>query len=320
MTAARLDQINIVLMLISAALAWVLPFELFLFVYAVLGPLHYLTEISWLHKRDYFTSGKLDFIWLGMLCAALFFLNFMAVGADQMVSNLLLFLAFASALAMVIFDNIIYKMLLVFAALVIGSTLYKLQGFFFLFGILLPTIIHVFLFTAVFILFGALKSKSSTGYLSVLVFVACTLAVLFFPGTPASGAPGEYVRNSMMSSGFLTLNQLLLILSGESNPDPQLLFQSNTGYAVMRFIAFAYTYHYLNWFSKTSVIKWHEVPLSRLAVVIGLWLLSVALYAWDYRTGLIALYFLSMLHVFLEFPLNFRSFIGIGKIMLGKPA
>ena len=39
----------------------------FLFAYAVLGPEHYLTEISWLHKRGYFTRGKYDFLLLGGL-------------------------------------------------------------------------------------------------------------------------------------------------------------------------------------------------------------------------------------------------------------
>jgi len=33
-----------VLMLLSAGAAFILPFEVFLLAYAVLGPLHYLTE------------------------------------------------------------------------------------------------------------------------------------------------------------------------------------------------------------------------------------------------------------------------------------
>jgi hypothetical protein len=84
----------------------------------------------------------------------------------------------------------------------------------------------------------------------------------------------------------------------------------------MRFIAFAYTYHYLNWFSKTSVIKWHLVSKKSLLITIGIWLLSVAIYAYDYSLGMNVLFFLSFLHVFLEFPLNIVSFTGIGKEML----
>src|SRR5436190_7509305 len=53
-------------MLASAALACLLPFELFLLSYAVLGPLHYLTQISWLHDRGWFTTGKWDWIPLAL--------------------------------------------------------------------------------------------------------------------------------------------------------------------------------------------------------------------------------------------------------------
>ena len=44
-----------------------------------------------------------------------------------------------------------------------------------------------------------------------------------------------------------------------------------------------------------------------------LWVLSLALYVWNYKTGFIALYCLSFLHVFLEFPLNHLTFVGIVK-------
>jgi hypothetical protein len=81
----------------------------------------------------------------------------------------------------------------------------------------------------------------------------------------------------------------------------------------MRLIAFAYTYHYLNWFSKTSVIKWHEISRVRTAAIIVLWLISLGVYAYDYQLGMITLYFLSVLHVMLEFPLNHQTFAGIGR-------
>ena len=58
----KINYLNIGLMLVTMALAYYFPFETFLFAYAFLGPLHYLTEISWLHDRQYFTKGKYDFI------------------------------------------------------------------------------------------------------------------------------------------------------------------------------------------------------------------------------------------------------------------
>ncbi|MFN3940014.1 MAG: hypothetical protein ACK4IY_05470, partial [Chitinophagales bacterium] len=97
------------------------------------------------------------------------------------------------------------------------------------------------------------------------------------------------------------------------NPGADAIYFSNTGILITRFIAYAYTYHYLNWFSKTSIIKWHDVPKQQLFIILTLWVLSVVLYASNYYTGLMALYFLSFLHVVLEFPLNFQSFKQIGE-------
>ena len=95
------------------------------------------------------------------------------------------------------------------------------------------------------------------------------------------------------------------------------VFNSENGFMVMRFIAFAYTYHYLNWFSKTSIIKWHQVEKKYLIATLAIWLLALGIYAKDYQTGLKFLFFLSVLHVFLEFPLNFKTFIDIGKEVKG---
>src|SRR6266550_9456245 len=58
LTTNEVNYLNVGLMIVSCVLAYLIPFELFLFAYAVLGPLHYLTEISWLHDRKYFVEAK----------------------------------------------------------------------------------------------------------------------------------------------------------------------------------------------------------------------------------------------------------------------
>jgi hypothetical protein len=65
-----------------------------------------------------------------------------------------------------------------------------------------------------------------------------------------------------------------------------------------------YTYHYLNWFSKTSIIGWHEISRVRMVGIIVLWILAVGIYFVDYRIGFAVLLTLSLGHVILEFPLN----------------
>src|SRR5688572_2200550 len=67
----RLNWINVGLMVVSAAVAVAAPFHLFLFAYAILGPLHYLTEISWLHNRQYFAPrAPLRRLWLFLVAGA----------------------------------------------------------------------------------------------------------------------------------------------------------------------------------------------------------------------------------------------------------
>ena len=312
MNTKNIDIANIALMLISCVAAFVVPFELFLFSYAVLGPLHYLTEISWLHKRQYFASGKNDYIFLAVLGVLLFLFNFIFT-EFQGITNVLIFVAFLFALSSVLFKEFLYKFIFICAAFVVGAVIKNAPPFIFLFGIFLPTLIHVFLFTGLFILYGALKNKSSTGIASLVIFAGC--AISFFVFYPQFGfyQVTTYAQNALSESGFIVLNKSILQLFKLGEYTRETVFQSNVGLSIMRFIAFAYTYHYLNWFSKTQVIKWHEVPKQQLIIVLGLWLFSVTLYAYNYYVGLVTLYLLSMLHVLLEFPLNYRTFIGIGE-------
>src|SRR5262245_24489410 len=68
----QVNYLNATLMVVSCAVAFRYPFELFLFAYTVLGPLHYSTEISWLHDRKYFTrSLHARRYWLLLVGAAL---------------------------------------------------------------------------------------------------------------------------------------------------------------------------------------------------------------------------------------------------------
>ena len=71
MTLNQINHLNTGLMMASVAIAAVVPFELFLFAYAILGPAHYLTQISWLHDRNYFTTGRWDFVFLLLLTVPL---------------------------------------------------------------------------------------------------------------------------------------------------------------------------------------------------------------------------------------------------------
>jgi hypothetical protein len=399
---AQINYLNIGLMALSALLAYFLPFETFLMAYAFLGPLHYLTEISWLHDRNYFSKGKYDFIVLliiGILLSYAAFAKDFGINVDfyesfveaNLFDKLLVFALF-SAVLFALVENIFVKIVSILLLFVFVSgwlsperadanrastTVFALTS-------LVPTLIHVYVFTGLFMLYGALKSRSKTGLLSFVSFILFPIILVFYApvdkksnflsdyGKKAYYADGEgffYTNVSILDHFKLTDEPLLTNMQyldsvvnkkgadnqipvaeraritdslknklSENfivpNPDSEYymkpipvkyaipingkdyywntVFFSTIGIMLMRFIAFAYLYHYLNWFSKTEVIRWHKVPKIRFAAVIILWLLACGAYAYDYSIGLNFLFFLSFTHVLLEFPLNIVSIVGIG--------
>lgn len=318
----RIDALNIGLMLISCAVAFFIPFELFLFSYAILGPLHYLTEISWLHDRNYYTPRRYDaviLIIIGLLLTLQYNARFLGLYFPEHTDAHLIYIAFLGSLIFVTVKNNFYRI----AGILLLLLTSRLSLNFILFlTIFLPTLMHVYIFTGLFMLFGAIKSGSRLGIVSVVVLALCPLVLYnLFPAT-AFHAPGAYSQDAMKLFKDMNITWLNRVSGYPAQPDYNnwydIMFHSKEGVLLMRFIAFAYTYHYLNWFSKTSIIKWHKVPRRRFAAVVAVWAVSVALYMYDYKTGLQWLFFLSFLHVLLELPLNFTSAIGIWKHLQAK--
>jgi len=335
LTAERVNYLNIGLMIASAAIAFRWPFETFLFSYVLLGPLHYLTEISWLHDRRYFTERKHDYLVLVVAALLVTVATFVPIPDTPSGSVVALsFAAFATALVFVLTDSISIRVLVAVVGLVAGGQIAALPALDRVFGIFLPTIIHVFVFTGLFILVGALRGRSLSGILSLGVFLA--VAVWFVVAHPAATGyqPSEYARSAYGAAtvrgtfipGYMTLNYLLLTGLGLHDFGVQqttaeqfvaginaYLYQHPVALSLMAFIAFAYLYHYLNWFSKTSVIRWNDISRGRLAVVVVAWIASIGLYAYDNTMGFRWLFFLSLGHVFLEFPLNHVTLMSIGR-------
>jgi hypothetical protein len=229
----------------------------------------------------------------------------------------LMYIAFFSAVIMLFVKENMYKII---GIVLVVITAKLSDNFMLFFTVFLPTLIHVFVFTGIFILFGALKSKSASGYVSLVIFLLCPLALIFImPGMRPMAISNYALKayDQFSALNFYTL-QSFTDTTIDSNNMVDIIFKSNMGIVLMRFIAFAYTYHYLNWFSKTNIIKWHEVPKMRFVFVIVIWIVSLVLYAVDYKLGFEWLFFLSFLHVLFEFPLNHLSIKGIGAELLGR--
>jgi len=325
----RIDIVNIGLILFACLMAFIVPFELFLFAYGVLGPLHYLTEISWLHDKNYFATDKRDVILLVVVSLILTivdlkvyipFVKELDFGEPKAVStflNQIIFIAFGSSLFFALIKKRVYKIV---GVLIIILMSLVVENFAIFFSVFLPTLVHVFLFTWLFMLYGSLKTKSKLGYLSV-VLMAVIPFLLFYAFPNKQFIPiSDYGRSTY--GPFEQLNVEILRLFGVQfhsidNVKTE-IFNSRLGIAIMRFIAFAYTYHYLNWFSKTKVIGWHDIPRSRAIFIVLLWIVSLVLYGVDYSLGFKWLFLLSFMHVMLEFPLNYISFVGIFKAFTGS--
>lgn len=310
-----IDKLNIGLIFCSLLMAVLFPFELFLFSYAVLGPIHYLTEINWLHQKKYFVKTNyrwmLLFVCFSLLITLLLlfkifpFLNYNFF--DFLIKNAKIFVltGFVFSLSLLFLKkttHLIFALGLSFLVVVICKKIIP-TSFYFI-GVFLPTIIHVYFFTLAFMLYGSLKSKSNYGFLAIVFLLFIPFIIAFLPLNEINYTTSHYILKTYDGSGFKRLNQSIATVFRFSNFN----INSIIGIKIQIFIAFAYTYHYLNWFSKTSIIGWKKnLPKQKIILILFIWISSISIYLYDYNLGLIALLFLSLLHVYLEFPLNLIS-------------
>ena len=312
MTTERLNYLNIGLMLLSCIIAFLVPFELVLFSYIILGPLHYLTEISWLKQRDFFTLNRSDF---RILLVLAFFIVFPTLfrliyhisdgwildsslisqnlryymGYFNQFSKVMIFVVFAVSALLILVDKPKQRMIGIALIIIIGLVLRRNALVNIAFAIFIPSLIHVYIFTGAFILLGALRGKSRSGILSLIVFVLCAVSFFVLFRHP-SGTIQEDVRG-VYDFGFYNLNKQIFASFLHQNANGDDIYLSATGIVITRFIAYAYTYHYLNWFSKTSVIGWHLIPRKTVRTIIIIWIGSIILYFSNYRSGFSVLYF-----------------------------
>jgi hypothetical protein len=316
-------------MLLSFGLALLLPFEVFHFSYAVLGPLHYLTEINWLHERDYFMPRKRDYWLLAGLCGVVFLLTLshwlprwgvpLSEAGHQFITtrtNNLVIAALVVSCVVVFVGNARLRLLCVAVSLSLAVASGYAPPSLAAVAIFIPTLVHVWLFTGLFLLVGALRERRFSGYLSVATFAACSIGLFCFRRDYLGYPIGTYVQRIYAESELSLVNAGVFNLLGQ--PGGNFAMNMPIGLSIQSFIAFAYTYHYLNWFSKTGVIGWHRVPKRRLLASGVAWLAAVGLYAYDYLVGLTVLLFLSLLHVFLEFPLNHRMLSELAGLLRGQ--
>lgn len=329
----KINLFNTLLIALSFFLAFFLPFKLFLFSYAVLGPLHYLTEINWLKNKNFFTDKKKLWLTSCIILASIiaiplffkipliktFFKHSFTENLINWLSRYTNIAIFSSLfIALILSFKTSYKNFFIysFLGLLLGLLLTYFDYFNLWVGLFLPTVIHVYIFTILFMLYGNLKDKDNIGYVNIFLLVLTPLIICFIEVKPYGFS--NYIFKTYIDNNFYVLNikisEFLNLSDGKSFD-----FSNALVLKIQMFISFAYTYHYLNWFSKTTLIGWYKnTTTKQLFILAAIWLFSLTLYFYDYRKGLIFLFFLSYMHVFLEFPLNIISIKGIIKNLFKK--
>ncbi len=298
------------LVALSAAFAYLVPFEGLLFSYAVLGPAHYLTQLNWLHDRDYFIPDRAArWLFLGVGVVGLALVLFAKEQFGQYgPAYLLVMLAMAALLLTRLQVWALAGLSVAVAAAAWWAS--AAPWLFVICGVLLPTIIHVGLFTLLFLLRGAQKRGDIAGKVTAAGWIACAALLLLMP-PEVRFLSAEWFDSQR---GF-SFDQVAIQL-GASPGEPL-----GRGWAAAYgLLTFAYTYHYLNWFSKTELLQWHRIARVRLYPMLAIYAGSLALYAYDYRLGFFVLPFLSFLHVIAEFPLDLKVIQGLLGAGGGQPA
>ena len=292
-------------LLLSGVAAWWAPLHVFVIAYVFLGPLHYLTEIAWLDKKEFYyrRAGVKPriFLWVCVLMCV-------GIGVDQWFRRgwMTYFVVAAIVLAL----SSVVKRAWLLGVVLVGAAVAKhfSPGFAFFLGVLLPTLVHVYVFTLIFLVSGAMREKNKFGWVLPVALVGVPVVLVLAGGGGAVAAGGYW---NAAAGSFSALREYLMGLL-RLNVHPGNEGAVGVGAVrVLRVLGFAYLYHYLNWFLKTGLLEWHKMPWLKWGLIAAAYAGAVGVYLWNFDMGFAVLYYLSMLHVFLELPLNVVSIRGV---------
>lgn len=325
----QVDRLNTLLIILSLGLSILLPFELFLIGYAVLGPLHYFTEINWIRDRRFFISSK-AWVYAVMIIALLITLPYLvrldfaqsvlgntATSIEEMLNSKIYttgyFLIIALGFVLLFLKKWTHRVLALLSCIILAFLLNDFSFYHIILGIFLPTLIHVYLFTLLFMYYGFKKSKNTFALLNCILMILVPVAILLLPLNGENFFFDSAVEARYTTNNFHLLNTNISKYLG-INDGSTFNFRGTWEIKIQIFITFAYIYHYLNWFSKTTVIGWHKNMTKQSTLLIAaFWIISIILYAYDYALGFTLLLFVSLVHVFLELPLNYMTLRSIFK-------
>ena len=277
-----LAVLNILALVLSCAAAHLAPAATLIGAYVLLGPLHYLTEISWLHDRRYFVARPILLV-AGTVAGVVGGLAMAGVGGV---------VAIATAGACIAAGIGAGRAAIVLSGIGAGAaaTIGLLAGWWWMLALVLlvPTLIHVFAMTAMFVVAGAVRARKASEWAVVAVLAACAISFVALPAVDVSGG-------MMLDRATETFGTMFAALG---------VRDVGAASALLGFTAFAYAYHYLNWFLKARTIGWATMSVERRILLGAVWSVIAIAYIVDVRLGLLVSLPLSFGHVLLEMPLD----------------
>jgi hypothetical protein len=226
-------------------------------------------------------------------------------------TNACYFLSFIAAVGFVMIRKRVYWIALLIPAFALSLLFNANTVYSSLIGVFLPTIIHVYFFTLIFMAYGAKKSKSGPGLFSVVLALIIP-AIIFGVDIPGNAFQfSDWMKATYISTGMYGTPLKTAQFFGWKNEN-SFYFNHTLELKLMTFLSFIYLYHYLNWFSKTSLIQWHKsLTLKRSILIAGTWAALLLLLYVNFQLGLWIAILFSTIHVILEFPLNILSIKGL---------
>src|SRR6202451_2386238 len=177
-----IDAVHLGLMLAALSITYVVPCDLLLLSYVVLGPAHYFTEISWLHDRKYFLPQRNVAVGLAGVAAVAALID------NAAWFGFVIWTAFV-ACALLTTTTTAQSAILTIVALGVTAIMAANESSLAVLGILLPTLIHVSVFTLVFMTLGAYRAGSKAQALLVVVYLAAIGIILVVPPSGATQIP-----------------------------------------------------------------------------------------------------------------------------------
>ena len=287
----RLAAFNLAAIALACAAAHAAPTETLLGAYAFAGPAHFIIEAAWLHDHGHFRRGTRTV--LPAIAAA-------GAATAWLHTPLAVCCAFAAAIGTVLADLAgLGLWSSVAAGAVSGGGLYEAvrsgSSMPLAAAALFPTIAHVVVFTASFVLKGAGQRDTAISWAAPAAFTAAALTFVGLPCSPMTHT--EWTADAVRAFGW-AVQCVSPSASNDIRP------------GLVGFLGFAYLFHSLHFLARAEGLGWNAMTGRKAAAMTVAWGGITAAYLCSFAAGFALTLPLAVAHVMLELPLQSEETAG----------